>query len=192
MHAVAGLLKLYLRELPTNVLTTERREEFVKVTEMDDKATKIKALNDLVHSLPIENFELLRALSGHLLRIVENSDVNKMTIRNGMLKSYMRVCHIWSANVLIVQLVSCFLRHSISLPRSSPCSSTSTATSLYAPRSNTPRSVSPRNPPPTRSTTIDPRSLARCSNPRNLTSSKLNSNPSNNPPLSSSSNSSNS
>ncbi|RPB11142.1 hypothetical protein P167DRAFT_546496 [Morchella conica CCBAS932] len=82
VHAVAGLLKLYLRELPTNVLTTERREEFVKVTEMDDKATKIKALNELVHSLPIENFELLRALSGHLLRIVENSDVNKMTIRN--------------------------------------------------------------------------------------------------------------
>jgi RalA-binding protein 1 len=78
VHAVAGLLKLYLRELPTNVLTTERREEFVKVT----------ALNELVHSLPIENFELLRALSGHLLRIVENSDVNKMTIRNGMLKSY--------------------------------------------------------------------------------------------------------
>lgn len=52
---------------------------------MDDKASKIIVLNELVHSLPIENFELLRALSGHLLRIVENSDVNKMTIRNGLL-----------------------------------------------------------------------------------------------------------
>lgn len=52
---------------------------------MDDKASKIVVLNELVHSLPIENFELLRALSGHLLRIVENSDVNKMTIRNGLL-----------------------------------------------------------------------------------------------------------
>lgn len=51
---------------------------------MGDKATKITVLNELVHSLPIENFELLRALSGYLLRIVENSDVNKMTIRNGM------------------------------------------------------------------------------------------------------------
>lgn len=54
------------------------------VTEMGDKASKITVLNELVHSLPIENFELLRALSGYLLRIVENSDVNKMTIRNGM------------------------------------------------------------------------------------------------------------
>ncbi|PWW72070.1 hypothetical protein C7212DRAFT_302347 [Tuber magnatum] len=82
VHAVAGLLKLYLRELPTNVLTTERREDFVKVTEMGDKAAKIAALNELVHTLPIVNFELLRALSGHLIHIVENSDINKMTIRN--------------------------------------------------------------------------------------------------------------
>jgi RhoGAP domain len=60
--------------------------------EMDDKAMKIAALNELVHSLPIENFELLRVLSGHLIRIVENSDVNKMTIKNG--KHYFRTfCH---------------------------------------------------------------------------------------------------
>ncbi|RPA98004.1 hypothetical protein L873DRAFT_1688967 [Choiromyces venosus 120613-1] len=84
VHAVAGLLKLYLRELPTNVLTTERREDFVKVTEMDDKTAKIAALNELVHTLPIENFELLRVLSGHLIHIVENSDINKMTIRNAV------------------------------------------------------------------------------------------------------------
>ncbi|KAL7275690.1 Rho GTPase activating protein [Rhizina undulata] len=82
VHAIAGLLKLYLRELPTNILTTERREDFVKVTEMDDKSKKITALNNLVHSLPIENFCLLKALSRHLLKIVDNSDVNKMTIRN--------------------------------------------------------------------------------------------------------------
>jgi RalA-binding protein 1 len=79
---VSGLLKLYLRELPTNILTSERREGFVKVTEIEDKEKKIRALNELVHSLPTENFALLRALSGHLLRIVDNCAVNKMTIRN--------------------------------------------------------------------------------------------------------------
>ncbi|KAI5795210.1 hypothetical protein EDC01DRAFT_615008 [Geopyxis carbonaria] len=82
VHAIAGLLKLYLRELPTNILTTERREDFVKITEMGDKSRKIAALNELVHMLPIENFSLLKALSGHLLRIVDNADINKMTIRN--------------------------------------------------------------------------------------------------------------
>ncbi|KAI5810227.1 hypothetical protein DFH27DRAFT_180762 [Peziza echinospora] len=82
VHAVAGLLKLYLRELPTNILTTERREDFLRVTEMDDKQKKIQALNDLVHSLPIANFTLLKALSGHLIGIVDNAGVNKMNVRN--------------------------------------------------------------------------------------------------------------
>lgn len=82
MHAISGLLKLYLRELPTNILTSERRDDFVGVTEMEDKDHKVSALNKLVHSLPPENFALLKALSGHLLRIVDNSNVNKMTIRN--------------------------------------------------------------------------------------------------------------
>lgn len=82
VHAISGLLKLYLRELPTSILTSERRDDFVRVTEMEDKDQKVSALNDLVHSLPVENFALLKALSGHLLRIVDNSSVNKMTIRN--------------------------------------------------------------------------------------------------------------
>jgi RalA-binding protein 1 len=82
VHAISGLLKLYLRELPASILTSERRDDFVKITEIEDKNEKITALNNLVHSLPEANFALLKALSGHLLRIVDNSDVNKMTIRN--------------------------------------------------------------------------------------------------------------
>jgi RalA-binding protein 1 len=82
VHAISGLLKLYLRELPASILTSERRDDFVKITEIEDKNEKITALNKLVHSLPEANFALLKALSGHLLRIVDNSDVNKMTIRN--------------------------------------------------------------------------------------------------------------
>lgn len=82
VHAVAGLLKLYLRELPTNILTSERRDDFVRVTEMEDRDKKIQALNELVHRLPIENFTLLKVLSGHLIRIIDNSAVNKMPVRN--------------------------------------------------------------------------------------------------------------
>lgn len=82
VHAVAGLLKLYLRELPTNILTSERRDDFVRVTEIEDKDKKIQALNELVHRLPIEHFTLLKALSGHLIRIIDNAAVNKMTVRN--------------------------------------------------------------------------------------------------------------
>ncbi|RIB16392.1 Rho GTPase activation protein [Gigaspora rosea] len=57
IHAVAGLLKLYLRELPTSVLTRELHMEFVNVV-------------------------------GHLIRIVQNSEINKMTVSSVFAKEF--------------------------------------------------------------------------------------------------------
>ncbi|KAI9781952.1 MAG: hypothetical protein M1839_005545 [Geoglossum umbratile] len=82
VHAVASLLKLYLRELPSTVLTRELHLDFLRVLEIDDKNMKIVALNTLVHELPRANWTLLRTLSAFLINIVNNSDVNKMTVRN--------------------------------------------------------------------------------------------------------------
>ena len=82
VHAVASLFKLYLRELPTTVLTRELHIEFLHVLELDDKKDKIAAFNTLVHRLPPANFALLRALSQYLLEVVNNSDKNKMSVRN--------------------------------------------------------------------------------------------------------------
>lgn len=99
IHAVASLLKLYLRELPSSVLTRELHLDFVHVigecslsrksgivliiTELDNKAKKVEALRVLVHRLPRANYSLLRALSAYLITIVDNSDINRMTVRNG-------------------------------------------------------------------------------------------------------------
>lgn len=98
VHAVASLFKQYLRELPTNVLTLELQSEFRRVPrkypcidalnlkltslELDDHNQKISALNTLVHMLPKPNLSLLMALSQFLITIINNSDVNKMTVRN--------------------------------------------------------------------------------------------------------------
>ena len=82
VHAVASLFKLYLRELPTTVLTRELHLEFLPITEVNDKNDKIAAFNTLVHRLPAPNFSLLRALSQYLLEVVNNSDQNKMSVRN--------------------------------------------------------------------------------------------------------------
>lgn len=49
---------------------------------MDERQKKILAFNSLVHRLPRPNLALLRALVQFLIIIVNNSDVNKMTIRN--------------------------------------------------------------------------------------------------------------
>lgn len=82
IHAVASLLKLYLRELPTTILTRELHLEFLAVTELHDLNEKISALNGLVHRLPRANNALLRYLSSFLINIINHADTNKMTVRN--------------------------------------------------------------------------------------------------------------
>lgn len=43
---------------------------------------RIRELSHLIASLPITNYSLLRALTAHLILIVQNSPINKMTMRN--------------------------------------------------------------------------------------------------------------
>ncbi|KAL4996856.1 hypothetical protein BDV10DRAFT_171299 [Aspergillus recurvatus] len=82
VHAVASLFKQYLRELPSTVLTRELHIEFLRVLDINEKQKKVVAFNSLVHRLPKPNLALLRALVQFLIVIVNNSDVNKMTVRN--------------------------------------------------------------------------------------------------------------
>ncbi|EHL03247.1 putative Rho-type GTPase-activating protein 2 [Glarea lozoyensis 74030] len=79
IHAVASLLKLYLRELPSTILTRELHLEFLAVTELTDVNDKVSALNGLVYRLPRANNALLRYLSGFLINIINHADTNKMT-----------------------------------------------------------------------------------------------------------------
>lgn len=83
VHAVASLLKLYLRELPSSILTRELHLEFLKSLEFEGHRTKIEAFNVLVHRLPKANRALLQALSAFLRDVVRNESVNKMNVRNG-------------------------------------------------------------------------------------------------------------
>ncbi|RFU72015.1 rho gap domain-containing [Trichoderma arundinaceum] len=83
IHAVASLLKLYLRELPTSILTRDLHLEFMSITtEITDKSEKMAALNELSQRLPQANATLLKYLIAFLIRIINNSDINKMTVRN--------------------------------------------------------------------------------------------------------------
>ncbi|RMZ80630.1 hypothetical protein DV738_g2583, partial [Chaetothyriales sp. CBS 135597] len=82
VHAVASLFKTYLRELPSTLLTRELHLEFLAVLELDDKQNKVNTFNTLVHRLPDVNYALLRAMSEYLLEVVQNSDRNKMTVKN--------------------------------------------------------------------------------------------------------------
>ncbi|GAB0139915.1 hypothetical protein EsHS_00000553 [Epichloe bromicola] len=82
IHAVASLLKLYLRELPTTILTRDLQLEFLSTTEIQDRPEKVAKLAELAQRLPQANATLLRYLIAFLIRIINNSDVNKMNVRN--------------------------------------------------------------------------------------------------------------
>lgn len=43
---------------------------------------RIADLSHLIAILPVANYSLLRALTAHLISIVQNANVNKMTMRN--------------------------------------------------------------------------------------------------------------
>ncbi|TFK18453.1 RhoGAP-domain-containing protein [Coprinopsis marcescibilis] len=81
-HAIAGLLKNFLRDLPSSILTREMHLRFLAVIDLMDAQERIKELSQLIAALPIANYTLLRALTAHLILIVQNSHVNKMTMRN--------------------------------------------------------------------------------------------------------------
>ncbi|KAF9927449.1 hypothetical protein FBU30_003248 [Linnemannia zychae] len=82
IHAVAGLLKLFLRELPSSVLTRDLHKDFLQVIELANRTDRVEELTRLVSILPEANYTLLRALTAHLIEIVDNADINKMTARN--------------------------------------------------------------------------------------------------------------
>ncbi|KAI0593262.1 hypothetical protein F4775DRAFT_520899 [Biscogniauxia sp. FL1348] len=82
IHAVASLLKLYLRELPTTILTADLHAQFVSITEMPNHREKIQALSELVQRLPLPNETLLKYLIAFLIKIINHADTNKMTVRN--------------------------------------------------------------------------------------------------------------
>ncbi|KAJ3321306.1 hypothetical protein HDV06_004410 [Boothiomyces sp. JEL0866] len=81
-HAVAGLLKLFFRELSEPLFTQELRMEFFQISEIPDRNSKIKHVKNLVAKLPACNYTCIKSLLGHLLRVVQKSDKNKMTVRN--------------------------------------------------------------------------------------------------------------
>ncbi|KAG6919537.1 hypothetical protein DXG01_005127 [Tephrocybe rancida] len=81
-HAIAGLLKSFLRELPASILTRDLHLRFLAVIDFVDAQERIKELSQLIAALPLANYSLLRALTAHLILIVQNSTTNKMTMRN--------------------------------------------------------------------------------------------------------------
>ncbi|KAM9970815.1 hypothetical protein ACTFIR_002679 [Dictyostelium discoideum] len=81
-HAVAGLLKLYLRELPDPLLTYEKYDNFIAAQSIDDFPSRIKLIKHLVKSLPPVNYAVLSYLMAFVGKVATHSAANKMQVHN--------------------------------------------------------------------------------------------------------------
>jgi integrin-linked kinase-associated serine/threonine phosphatase 2C len=81
-HLIAGLLKVFIRDLPEPLLTWNLYSEFVNVADITDNENKTQRLRTLVQQLPANNRALCEILLLFLARVVEHSDKNKMSSTN--------------------------------------------------------------------------------------------------------------
>eukprot|EP00053_Salpingoeca_punica_P017265 m.165904 g.165904 ORF g.165904 m.165904 type:complete len:555 (+) comp17163_c0_seq1:474-2138(+) len=84
VHAVASLLKQYLRELPAPLLTFEKFDSFLSAVKIYnvDHDEGLRLVKELATSLPPCNSTLLQYLCKFLRDINERSSVNKMNLAN--------------------------------------------------------------------------------------------------------------
>lgn len=81
IYALAGVLKLFLRELPGGVVPEEYTLKLIKTIKGDeeDAFECLEKLQEMIPSLPRENRRLLHYLCRFLNRIAANEPVNKMS-----------------------------------------------------------------------------------------------------------------
>ncbi|KAJ8337186.1 hypothetical protein SKAU_G00384060 [Synaphobranchus kaupii] len=78
----AGLLKMFIRELPYPLLTLQHLPAFIAVLNMPQSKHQIQALHLLIMLLPEPNRDLLKALLEFLGKVVAHEDKNRMGLWN--------------------------------------------------------------------------------------------------------------
>ncbi|RKP00923.1 hypothetical protein CXG81DRAFT_334, partial [Caulochytrium protostelioides] len=81
IHAIAGLAKTYLRELPEAVcpFTVKERAEYAA---QPDDDTRLLLLQNRVQSLPPAHQDTLRRLLDHIALVAQHASTNKMVVYN--------------------------------------------------------------------------------------------------------------
>ncbi|XP_029375572.1 rho GTPase-activating protein 24-like [Echeneis naucrates] len=84
VHTVASLLKLYLRQLPEPLVPYSRYQDFLLCGQKlrSDRTQGLEGLRNLLHELPVANFNLLNFICQFLKEVQSYSDSNKMSDQN--------------------------------------------------------------------------------------------------------------
>ncbi|CAK8696079.1 unnamed protein product [Clavelina lepadiformis] len=82
IHAVAGALKQYLRELPDPLLTHYLYNDFLKCSSIQDNDKRLQEIWTVIEKLPAENKANFRYLVKFCAVVAANQDLNKMSASN--------------------------------------------------------------------------------------------------------------
>uniref|UniRef100_F1KYG0 WW domain-containing protein tag-325 n=1 Tax=Ascaris suum TaxID=6253 RepID=F1KYG0_ASCSU len=82
VHVLTGALKLFFRELSEPIFPVNLAKDFIFANRLPNGDTKVKAFDELLRKLPLINRETLKVLFGHLLRVANHADKNRMEIHN--------------------------------------------------------------------------------------------------------------
>uniref|UniRef100_A0A8C1TJH7 Myosin IXB n=1 Tax=Cyprinus carpio TaxID=7962 RepID=A0A8C1TJH7_CYPCA len=79
IHAITGLVKQWLRELPEPLMTFTHYNDFLRAIELPEKQEQLQAIYKVLEQLPPANFSTLERLVFHLVRVAKEEKSNRMT-----------------------------------------------------------------------------------------------------------------
>ncbi|KAM4715469.1 rho GTPase-activating protein 27 [Anableps anableps] len=82
VHVITGALKLFFRELPEPLFPYSHFNDFISAIRISDYNTKLSHIYELVKSLPPTNHDTMKLLFGHLNRVIQYGENNRMTVQN--------------------------------------------------------------------------------------------------------------
>ncbi|XP_049274605.1 rho GTPase-activating protein 1 isoform X3 [Rhipicephalus sanguineus] len=82
VHVAAVILKTFLRELEEPLLTFDLYDDVMSFQELDQSEKLAQARTLLLERLPEDNYELLKYIVEFLAKVIDRSDLNKMTASN--------------------------------------------------------------------------------------------------------------
>ncbi|XP_048116376.1 beta-chimaerin isoform X2 [Alosa alosa] len=82
INIIAGVLKLYLRDLPIPVITYDLYNTFIQAAKIPDPDARLEAIHEGLLQLPPAHYETLRYLMMHLKRVTLHEKDNFMNAEN--------------------------------------------------------------------------------------------------------------
>ncbi|KAM7382286.1 hypothetical protein PAMA_012917 [Pampus argenteus] len=82
LNVISSLLKSFFRKLPEPLFTDDKYNYFIDANRIEDAEDRLKTMKKLIHNLPDYYYHTLKFLVGHLKKVADNSEKNKMEPRN--------------------------------------------------------------------------------------------------------------